>query len=126
MRHLLAALLLAASPVLAQGNLAQDNLAQDNWLPKTTADLILLDKIRAQPSAVSVKVGESANFGTITIRVRSCVIRPPDQPADAAAFVDVTDTRGKGDVFHGWILANTPSVSQMEHPVYDLRLAACR
>ena len=49
----------------------------------------------------------------------------PDQAADSAAFVDVTDTRGKTDVFRGWILVNTPAVSQMEHPVYDLKLAGC-
>jgi hypothetical protein len=114
-RALLAACLLAAAPAAAQ----------EGWLPKTTADLILLDKIRAQPATMSVKVGDSATFGSITVHVRSCVTRPPDQPADSAAFVEVSDSRGKGDVFHGWILANTPSVSLMEHPVYDLRLTGC-
>ncbi len=99
--------------------------AQENWAPKSTADLILLDKIRAQPSAVSVRAGDSTNFGSLTVRVRTCVSRPPDQPADSAAFVEVSDTRGKTDVFRGWILASAPAVSQMEHPVYDLRLAGC-
>lgn len=114
-RALLAAVLLAAPAA-----------AQEGWVPKTVADLILLDKVRAQPAAMSVKVGGSVTFGSITVRVRSCMARPADQPADSAAFVEVSDSRGKGDVFRGWILANTPSVSQMEHPVYDLRLAGCR
>lgn len=114
-RFLLAACLLAAPAA-----------AQEGWVPKTAADLILLDKVRAQPAAMSVKVGDSATFGSITVHIRSCVSRPPDQPADSAAFVEVSDSRGKGDVFRGWILANTPSVSLMEHPVYDLKLAGCR
>lgn len=101
-------------------------LAQDDWVPKGTADLVLLDKISAKPSDVAVKVGDSTAFGSITVRVKNCVVRPPDQPADAAAYVDVTDTRGQGDVFHGWLLSKTPAVSQMEHPVYDLRLAGCQ
>ena len=117
MRAGLLLLLLAATPAAAQ----------EAWVPKGTADLILLDKIRAQPTPASVKVGEKTNFGSITVAVRSCVVRPPDQPADAAAYVDVTDSRGTGkNIFHGWMLAKTPSVSQMEHPVYDLRLAGCR
>jgi len=100
--------------------------AQEGWVPKTTAELVLLDKVRAQPSKVEVRVGASATFGTLTINLRSCLVRPPDQAADSAAFLVITDSRGKGeDVFKGWILANTPSVSQMEHPLYDLRLVAC-
>lgn len=115
MRRLAFALLLIATPVAAQ----------ENWVPKKTAELVLLDKIRAQPSKVEINVGSSATFGTLTVNVRSCYVRPPDQPTDSTAFLEVTDSRGKGDVFKGWVLANTPAVSQMEHPVYDLRLVAC-
>jgi hypothetical protein len=100
--------------------------AADAWVAKTTAHLVLLDKIRAQPSTLDIAVGATGTFETLTIKVRSCYTRPPDQPADATAFVEVTDSRGQRDVFKGWVLANTPAVSQMEHPVYDLRLVACR
>ncbi|GAC1347579.1 MAG: DUF2155 domain-containing protein [Acetobacteraceae bacterium] len=106
--------------------LASPAAAQDAWLPKTSAELLLLDKIRAQPSTVEVKVGQRTTFGSLTIEVRSCVVRPADQPADAAAFLDVTDSRPSGAGFHGWLLANTPAVAQLEHPIYDLRLASCR
>ncbi len=101
--------------------------AQEGWVPKGIADLILLDKVRAQPTAVSVKVGEDAAFGSMSIHVRACVARPPDQPADATAFLEVSDPRsGRKDMFRGWIFANTPAVSQVEDPVYDVRLAGCR
>ena len=116
MRFLLTVLLLAAVPALAQ----------EGWVPKGTADIVLLDKIRAQPSNVAVKVGDNTVFGSIKVKVTSCFIRPPDQPADAAAYVEVTDTRQRdSDVFHGWLLVKTPAVSQLEHPVYDLRLIGC-
>ena len=114
-RWVLAGFLLAAVPAQAE-----------DWLPKGTAELVLLDKIRAQPLKLDVKVGDSGTFGSLTVNVRSCFVRPPDQPADSAAFLEVTDSRGKGGVFKGWMLANTPAVSQMEHAVYDLRLVACR
>ena len=116
MRLGLIVLLLAAGPAAAQ----------EGWVPRETADLVLLDKISAQPSTVAVKVGDSTAFGSMTVKVTSCVIRPPDQPADAAAYVEVIDNRQHGgEVFHGWLLVKTPAVSQLEHPVYDLRLMGC-
>ena len=117
MKWAVAALALAAAPAWGQSA---------GWQPKGMAELMLLDKIRALPSTVDVKVGQSASFGTLTIQVRSCVTRPPDMPADAAAFLEVTDSRAAGSGFKGWILENTPSVSQFEDPIYDLRLVACR
>ena len=112
--------------LLAALLLAMPARAQEGWVPKTSAELVVLDKIRAQPQPLTVKVGQSGEFETLTISVRSCFVRPPDQAADSAAFVDVTDARGKRDVFKGWVLANTPAVSMMEHPVYDLRLVGCK
>lgn len=100
--------------------------ADEGWVPKGTAELILLDKVRAQPMPVSVKVGASTVFGSITVTVRSCFTRPPDQATESTGFIEVNDSRGTGDVFRGWLFANAPSVSVMEHPVYDVRLAACR
>jgi hypothetical protein len=114
----LAVLLALYAPAAAQ--------VPEGWVPKTTAELILLDKIKAQPVDVAVKVGDSTHFGSLTIKVTACDNRPPDQPEDSAAFVEVSDARGTKDVFRGWILANTPSVSEMQHPLYDLRLAGCR
>ena len=116
MKRLLSLLLLLAAPAAAD----------DAWLPKPTADLILLDKIRAQPKTVEVKVGASTTLGTLTIQVRSCDARPPDMAADSTAFLDIADSRASGKGFHGWVLANTPSVSQFEDPIYDVRLVACR
>jgi len=95
------------------------------WLPAGVAKLQALDKVNAQASTLSVKVGQSVTFGSLTITVKSCVVRPPDQPADAAAFVDVTDSHPDSTGFSGWLLENEPAVSIMQHPIYDLRVAGC-
>ncbi|UFN51432.1 DUF2155 domain-containing protein [Roseomonas sp. OT10] len=68
-------------------------------------------------------------FGTLTITVRACNARPPDEVPDAAAFIEVTDSllpQGSPPAFRGWMLANAPAVSMLEHPVYDLRILECR
>ncbi len=98
----------------------------DAWLPRGSAELILLDKLRAQPSAVMVRTGQTATFGTLSIALKSCAVRAPDVPQNAAAFLEVTDSRQSAPPFRGWVLSNVPSVSLFEHPVYDLRLVTCR
>lgn len=98
----------------------------DAWVQRGTAELTLLDKVRAQPSRIQVRVGQSATFGTLTIAVRHCVTRPPDLPPNNAAFLDVADSRPNGTTFRGWMIANSPALSLLEHPLYDVRVTACR
>lgn len=88
--------------------------------------LTLLDKMRAQPSRLEVRVGQTGTFGTLTIAVRHCVVRPADLPPDSAAFLEITDSRPNGTAFRAWMIAGSPSLSVLEHPLYDVRVAGCR
>jgi hypothetical protein len=139
-----------AQTALAQTTLAQTTLAQTTpapatpdtvpetpapaepeapppnpWLPRPVANLIALDKISARATPLAVKVGQSATFGSLTISVRACVVRPPDQAADAAAFLDITDAHGGMPAFHGWMILSDPSLAVLQHPVYGVRLSGC-
>jgi hypothetical protein len=103
-------------------------MAQD-WVPQRTAELQLLDKVTARVSVLRARVGEPVSFGTLTILVQACNARPPDEVPDAAAYLRVGDDRraaGNQQVFQGWMFANAPGVSMLEHPVYDLRVLDCR
>jgi hypothetical protein len=97
----------------------------NQWVPAGSARIQALDKVNAQATTLTVKVGQPATFGSLTIMVKACVVRPPDQPADAAAYLDVTDSHPESPGFDGWILTNEPSVSMMQNPIYDLRVAGC-
>ncbi len=100
--------------------------APDIWVAKSIVDLIVLDKVSARAAPLSGKVGEELHFGTLTIVARACVVRPPDAAADAAAFLDITDSQPGIAPFHAWMLLAEPSLSIYEHPVYDIRVAGCR
>ncbi len=95
------------------------------WLPAGSAKLQALDKVNAQATAMTVKVGQSATFGSLTIRVKACLVRPGDQPADAAAYLAVTDSHPDSPPFNGWLLWHEPAVSMMQHPIYDIRVLGC-
>jgi len=95
------------------------------WLQKDSAQLQVLDKVNSRASVLTVKVGESVTFGSLTIAVKACAIRPPDMPADATAFLTITDSNPKGVGFTGWMLKATPAVSMLAHPIYDVRVVGC-
>jgi hypothetical protein len=98
---------------------------QSSWVPQTTAQLQVLDKVNAQNAVLTVKVGQEARFASLNILVQACDIHPPDQPRDSAAFLTVTDSHSDAPAFHGWMLANEPSVSMLQNPIYDVRVVAC-
>ena len=98
----------------------------DGWLPRETADLLVLDKVSAKATSVTLKVGQAADNASLSIAVRACSVRPADQAKDAAAFLDIKDSRPGAPGFHGWVLKNEPGLNMLEHPVYDVRLAGCR
>ena len=98
----------------------------NGWEPRGTADIAALDKLSARPTKLAIRVGGSASFRTLTIFVRSCLVRPPDQPADAAAYLDMTDSNPNSPDFHGWMLAGEPALTVFQSPLYDVRLLGCR
>jgi len=115
-------------PVMAPGaqTVAPPPAVPETWLPMGVADLVGLDKITTRLTKFSVKVGETASFGTLRITLRACAVRGPNQPADQAAFLDMADVRRKDFAFHSWMLVSDPAVAVVEHPVYDVKLAGCR
>jgi len=95
------------------------------WLPQGGAVLQVLDKVNAQSAALTVKVGQAARFGSLTIAVQGCAVRPPDMPQDSAAYLTITDSHPDQPGFNGWILKSAPSVSMLQHPIYDVRVTGC-
>ena len=113
--------LLAALPALAQ--------MDAGWEPKREAQLQALDKVTARITIIKAPVNQPVTFGTLRVTVRACNARPPAEVPDAAAWLQVDDTRndsGGKPVFQGWMFANAPGIAMLEHPVYDLRVLECR
>jgi hypothetical protein len=121
---LLAALLLGA-PVIQPAQAQMDA----GWEPKREAELQALDKVTARITIVKAQLNQPITFGTLRVTVRACNARPADEVPDAAAWLEVQDTRndaGGRPVFQGWMFANAPGIAMLEHPVYDLRVLECR
>ena len=96
------------------------------WQARAAAELQALDRVDERSVTLNVPVGQTVQFEHIGITVRACVVRPPDQAADAAAFLQVVDLRANAPLFSGWMLMAEPFVSMLQHPTFDVRVLACR
>ena len=81
--------LLAAG--LAFGCVLPAASASAEYLPMQGAVLQGLDKITARVTELVIPNGESRRFGPLEIRVEACNERPPEEPPEAAAFVEILD-----------------------------------
>jgi len=99
---------------------------------ETVAVLQGLDKITARSSTFDAPVDQSVRFGSLLITVRACVKRPPEEPPETAAFLQIDEVRSSGTtfeskrVFSGWMFASSPAISAMEDPIYDVGVLDCK
>jgi hypothetical protein len=87
-----------------------------------------LDKVSGRIVSIEAPVGVSVHFGTLEIIVRTCRKRPPEEPPETAAFIDIWEIRSgeaAASLFRGWMFASSPALSALEHPVYDVWLVDC-
>jgi hypothetical protein len=96
-----------------------------DWIGRGTATLEALDKVNAQHTTLTVPVGSTASYEALSITVKACLERPPNQAKDSAAYLVIQDPHVGAPGFDGWMFASAPEVSMLEHPIYDVRVLAC-
>ena len=109
------------------------NVSQAQNLIGSSVVLRTLDKVTATTQDYTVKIGESLSYGSLTIDVKHCEKRPPEDIPETYAFLQITDGRqdGRGQnieaerLFSGWMLASKPAISALDHPVYDVWVLDC-
>ena len=92
------------------------------------ATIRALEKITARITDLEIDVGATAQFKALMITVRTCNKRPPEEPPETTAFLEVLEQKPNGDsepVFAGWMFASSPGLSALEHPVYDVWVIDC-
>ena len=87
-----------------------------------------LDKTTARVSTFELNINERGTFGTLIIKVRACRKRPPTEPPESAAYVEVLDKKigeEPTNLFSGWMFASSPTLNSLQHPVYDVWVLKC-
>jgi len=88
-----------------------------------------LDKVTARVSTFPLEIDRPARFGTLEITLRACHKRPPEEPPESAAFLEIRELRlgeQPRPLFSGWMFASSPALNPLQHPVYDVWVLECR
>jgi hypothetical protein len=99
--------------------------------PPVAVGVILggLDKIAARTAKFEVNMKQKVFYNTLIVTVLACKTRPPEEPPESAAFLDVQERKSDGTVqkiFSGWMFASSPALNALEHPVYDVWVISCK
>ncbi len=93
------------------------------------AVLQILNKTTAKTSIVEVGVGDKTEMGKLSVKVDKCWQAPLDQKPDSRILLEVFETKADGittRIFFGWMISSSPSISSLEHPIYDVTALSCK
>lgn len=111
------------------------SVAQAANIPGTAIVLRALDKVTATTQDFTVKVGDTLEYGSLSIDAVHCEKRPPEELPEIFAFLKIEDAELDGNgketgeaktVFSGWMFASRPAVSALDHGVYDVWVIGCK
>lgn len=116
------AVAMVAAPLFA-------GVARAEKISNPVAEFTGLDKITGQIRTFDVLVDETVQFGALQLTARVCYSRPPTEPPQTTAFVEVDEVtldRKIQRIFTGWMFADSPGLNAVDHPIYDVWLTNCK
>jgi len=103
--------------------------AGKNYDDYPSVTIRILDKITAESHSFDLEIGKIVKFGSIRIRPTTCKKAPPIEEPESVSFLQIWEQLSDGSndwVFSGWMFASSPSLSAMDHPVYDVWVLDCK
>ena len=94
---------------------------------KAGARLRKLDKMTGRSTTFELVAGEKATIDRLEIRLEACRAPADNAVQGTIAFLRIRDTRESDarPAFSGWMFAESPAISALDHPRYDLWVISC-
>ena len=111
-------------------NLKKRNIKNKKKNELNFVNLIGLDKITAKTSSIKIKIGETVKFGLLEIKALKCgITKNKETENETVAYLQVRDIsenqNEKVFIFNGWTFSSNPSITPIDHAIYDLWLVGC-
>jgi hypothetical protein len=109
------------------------------------ATVQILNKTTAKNSMLDLRIAQKVNLGAITLKAHKCWSAPLDQKPETKILLEVFENKNSPNlnqnldetkenqssseskrIFYGWLFASSPSLSGLEHPIYDIISIACK
>ena len=94
----------------------------------STTVLGALNKVSGKISKIKVEDNNEMSFGTLKIVVSACKKSLPEDPPENSAFIEIWDKKidkEEKKIFSGWMFSSSPSISAVDHAVYDVWVIDC-
>jgi hypothetical protein len=85
-----------------------------------------LDKVAGTASDIQLSVGQTVEFGHITVTLRECRYPAEDPSSNAYAYLIIADKGATEPAFSGWMIADSPALSALDHQRYDVWVIRCK
>ena len=102
-------------------------LPQVATVPAEGAELRQLDKMTGATRTVTMEAGEERKLGRLRVVLEGCHMPQEGGTQGTRAFLRVWDPQQEGEdlVFSGWMFAESPALSALDHPRYDIWVLGC-
>ena len=85
----------------------------------------LLNKITAEVKTIDINLKENYLLEDLKIYAIDCYNSKPLEKKETAVYLNIYNIHSMKKIFNGWMIKSLPSVSSMEHPIYDLWVDGC-
>ena len=103
--------------------------AEDKNLEGKNVQLKILDKVSSKNTTIDIEIGKEKQFQNLLIKAMKCKNSEFDDNPEITAYIQVKDITKKSNndvfVFNGWMFSSSPSISAIDHAVYDVWVIDC-
>ena len=92
---------------------------------ETLATLKILNKITANVEQIQIKLKENYKYDYLEIYAIDCYSSDKYEKTEKAVYLNIYNREIDKKIFNGWMLKTLPSLSSMEHPIYDIWVEDC-
>tara|TARA_B100000965_G_scaffold245812_1_gene206290 strand:+ start:689 stop:1180 length:492 start_codon:yes stop_codon:yes gene_type:complete len=87
--------------------------------------LNILNKITANVEMLNINIKENFYHGELRIYPIDCYLSNPEDNPETAIYLNIYIDSINEKIFSGWMLKSLPSISSIEHPIYDIWVNDC-
>ena len=98
---------------------------QDEIDSEMLVTLKILNKITANVEQIEIKLKENYEYDYLEIYAIDCYLSDKYEKTEKAVYLNIYNREINEKIFNGWMLKTLPSISSLEHPIYDIWIEDC-
>ena len=85
----------------------------------------ILNKITAEVKSIDINLKQNHIYEELNIYPIDCYNSDPLEKPETGVYLNIYKQQSMEKIFNGWMIKSAPSVSSMEHPIYDIWVNYC-